>query len=158
MRDAAATLLTALPISILGGDPAETFCASALGTAEGRSSEILIQRIEALTSAWAEGEEHEWWCSLDLAWLLKMLQQHALWDTVLACCSMAMKWKKEHGNESGITIQSLLMAGVRAAGKGALASGNMKLLRKVVLCMAFIISDKRLVLTTQMLSGDVFAM
>ncbi len=157
MRDAAAAALLTV-LSILGGDPAETFCATVLGTVAGRSSEILLQRIVAVTSAWAEGEEHEWWCSLDLAWLLKILQQHALWDTVLTCCSMAMKWKKKHGNESGKIIQSLLMAGVRAAGNGALASGNMKLLRKVMLCMAFIVSDQRLVLTTRMLSGDVFAM
>ncbi len=155
MCDAAA-LLTVL--SIVGGDPADTFCASVLGTGAGRSSEILMQRIEALTSAWAEGEEHKWWCSLDVAWLLKILQQHALWDTVLTCCSMAAKWMKKHGNEKRKIMQSLLMAGVRTAGNGALASGNMNLLRRVVSCMAFVVSDQRLVLTTQMLSGIVFAM
>ncbi len=152
----ASSLLTVL--SFVGGDPADTFCASVLGTVPGRSSEILMQRIEALTAAWAEGEEYKWWCSLDVAWLLKVLQQHALWDTVLTCCSMAAKWMKKPGNEKRKIIQPFLIAGVRAAGNGALASGNINLLRRVVSCMAFIVYDHSSVLTTQMLSGIVFSM
>ncbi len=112
-----------------------------------------MQRIEALASAWAQGEEHKWWCSLDLALLLKILQQHALWDTLLTCCSLATTWMNKYGNEHEKIIQSLLMAGVRAAGKGALASGNMNLLRRVMSCMAFILFGQCLMLTTPILSG-----